>query len=145
MKKKKKKLSTRLSGVAGEYIVAGELSRRGYIASITLKNTEGVDILVSNSRASKAISIQVKTKQGTGKEWVLSKKAEDYFGKNIFYVFVNLNNGGQPDFFIVPSYVVAKFTKACHKQYIQRHKDNPMRKFQVKDSKYLNRWKLLGL
>jgi hypothetical protein len=37
------RLSTGLSGVAGEYFVAAELSRRGYIASITLRNTRGVD------------------------------------------------------------------------------------------------------
>ena len=39
-----KKLSSLLCGVAGEYFVAAELSRRGYIASITLRNTLGVDI-----------------------------------------------------------------------------------------------------
>jgi hypothetical protein len=34
-----KRISGVLSGVAGEYLVAGELSRRGYIASIPLRNT----------------------------------------------------------------------------------------------------------
>jgi hypothetical protein len=38
-------LSTILAGVAGEYLVAGELSRLGWIASLTLRNTRGVDIL----------------------------------------------------------------------------------------------------
>ena len=37
-----------LSGIAGEYFVAGELSRKGYIASITLRNTAGIDIIASN-------------------------------------------------------------------------------------------------
>jgi hypothetical protein len=37
-----------LTGVAGEYFVAAELSRRGYIASISLRNTRGIDILVTN-------------------------------------------------------------------------------------------------
>ena len=45
------KLSAGLTGVSGEYFVAGELSRRGYVASITLRNTRGIDILVSNSDA----------------------------------------------------------------------------------------------
>lgn len=40
---KEQKLSSVLSGVAGEYYVAAELSKRGYIASITLRNTKGVD------------------------------------------------------------------------------------------------------
>ena len=43
------KLDSTLVGVAGEYLVAGELSRRGYIASITLRNSRGIDIIASNS------------------------------------------------------------------------------------------------
>lgn len=35
---KKEKLETNLVGVAGEYYAAAELSQRGYIASITLRN-----------------------------------------------------------------------------------------------------------
>ena len=50
-----------LRGVAGEYLVAGELSKRNFIASITLRNTKGMDILASNSDASKSVGIQVKT------------------------------------------------------------------------------------
>ena len=41
---KEKKVSSILIGVAGEYFVAAELSRRGYVASITLRNTKGIDI-----------------------------------------------------------------------------------------------------
>ena len=36
------KVSSILVGVAGEYFAAAELSRRGYIASITLRNTKGI-------------------------------------------------------------------------------------------------------
>ncbi|PYQ29752.1 MAG: hypothetical protein DMF57_16130 [Acidobacteria bacterium] len=35
----------RSAGIAGEYFVAAELSRRGYIASLTLWRARGVDIL----------------------------------------------------------------------------------------------------
>ena len=31
-----------LVGVSGEYFVAAELSRRGFVASITLRNTRGL-------------------------------------------------------------------------------------------------------
>src|SRR3989344_1368809 len=86
------KLSSVLSGVSGEYFVAAELSKRGYIASITLRNTKGVDILCSNSDASKSVAIQVKTNRRSAREWMLNQKAEDYFANNLFYVFVNLND-----------------------------------------------------
>lgn len=71
------RLTSVLSGVSGEYFVAAELSRRGYVASITLRNTRGIDILVSNVNATKSVGIQVKTRQDAGSEWVLTKKAEE--------------------------------------------------------------------
>lgn len=55
------KLEATLVGVAGEYLVAGELSLRGYIASITLRNSRGIDIIISSSDGTKSASIQVKT------------------------------------------------------------------------------------
>ena len=65
-----KKISRSLSGLSGEYFVAAELSRRGYIASITLRNTKVVDILAAGGEAKKTIGIQVKTNQGSTK-WKL--------------------------------------------------------------------------
>lgn len=142
-----------LCGVSGEYFVAGELSRLGYIASITLRNTRGIDILVSNSSATKQVGIQVKTNQSSNPEWVLNKKAEDFFADNLFYVFVNLKGQEErPDFYIVPSEVVATYIKSNHSQWLktpgkqgQTHKDNPMRKFRDKEKQYLGLWGLLGL
>jgi len=99
-----KRRSTILTGIAGEYFVAGELSRRGHIASITLRNTKGVDILCSNIDTTKTVGIQVKTNKGSKRSWILNKKAEGYYAANLFYVFVNLNNDKQnPDYFIVPT------------------------------------------
>jgi len=43
------------TGVAGEYFVAAELSRRGHIASISLRNTRGIDILATNQYGSRSI------------------------------------------------------------------------------------------
>lgn len=147
------KLSAVLSGVAGEYFVAAELSRRGYLASITLRNTKGVDIVCSNSDASKSVAIQVKATSKSGRFWVLNQKSEDFYADNLFYVFVNLNDySKKPDYFIVPSKTVAQYIKETHKQWLstpglkgQAHNDSTMRKFSDIDEEYLDRWELLGL
>ena len=65
-----------LAGVAGEYFVAAELSRRGYIASISLRNTRGIDILATNAAASRTVTIQCKTNQRGKKAWVLPHRSE---------------------------------------------------------------------
>ena len=147
------KLPKGLTGVAGEYFVAGELSRRGYIASITLRNTRGIDILVSNADATRQVAIQVKTSQGSRPQWVLNKKAEDFYADNLFYIFVNLKSPEErPDFYIVSSRQVAGFVKDGHQNWLktpgrkgQAHKDNPVRQFRDPEGEFLERWDLLGL
>jgi hypothetical protein len=147
------KLSSVLTGVAGEYFVAAELTRRGYIASITLRNTRGVDILCSNMDASRSVGIQVKTSRYSNRDWMLNKKAENYFADNLFYVFVNLNdNKKEPEYFIVPSETVASYIRESHSTWLktpgrkgQDHKDTTMRRFKDFEEKYKDRWEILGL
>jgi hypothetical protein len=77
----KTKITGGLSGVSGEYFIAAELSRQGYIASITLKNTRGIDILVTNAAAKRSVAIQVKTSRRERDAWVLGDKDEDFYAK----------------------------------------------------------------
>lgn len=147
------KISSGLSGVAGEYSVAAELCRRGYLASITLRNAKGVDILATNTTATKTAAIQVKTNQDYRKYWLLNKKAEDLVGSNFFYILVNLGTKSRyPEFHVVPSKVIAEFIKSSHQTWLktpgkkgQARRDNTMRKFLDTEDKFLGRWDLLGL
>jgi hypothetical protein len=142
-----------LCGVAGEYFVAAELSRRGYIASITLRNTRGIDILASNADASRQVGIQVKSNQSQGREWILNQKAEEYSARNLYYVFVNLKEPNEhPDFYVVPSESVANQVKEGHEIWLatpgkhgQKHMDSNVRKFRDFDGIYRERWDLLDL
>ena len=152
MPDKNDQLSSVLCGIAGEYFVAAELSCRGFVASITLRNTRGIDILATNTDASRSVGIQVKTNQGPKAEWILTQKVESYYSDTLFYIFVNLKGPGQrPDFYIVPSKEVASFIQADHAAWLstpgrggRKHIDNPMRKFRDAQ-KYLERWELLPL
>lgn len=146
------RLTTGLSGVAGEYFVGAELSRRGYIASLTLKNTRGVDILASNSNATKSVGIQVKTNQGRGKDWMLNKSIETDLATNLIFVFVRLNDMDTPEYYIVPRSHVSEFARTNHAKWLaspgrsgQQRNDTPLRKFRDLENKYLDRWDLLGL
>ena len=146
------KISKGLSGVAGEYFVAGELSRRGYIASITLRNTRGVDILVSGRDAARSAGIQVKTNHGSSKGWVLTEKAETLEEEGLFYVFVNLNGAGAPSYHVVPSAVVADYVRTDHRAWLsepgrngQKRRDSNIRKFWDRGDAWKDRWDVLGL
>jgi hypothetical protein len=133
-------------------LVAAELSRRGYVASLTLGNTPGIDILASDARAEKTVGIQVKTNQGSGTSWMLSKKDEEPRGHNLFYVFVNLNRLDRPEFYVVPRETVARQIRENHKRWLRTpgrggrpHRDTTIRRFTDPEKKYRDRWELLGL
>jgi hypothetical protein len=147
------KIPTVLVGVSGEYFVAAELSRRGHVASISLRNTRGLDILATNQDATRSITIQVKTSQLDHKDWMLSEKSEDFISDTHFYVFVGLRGVEErPSFRIVPSRVVAKRISTGHKAWLKtlrrdgrKHADTPMRVFSDPEDEFLERWDLLGL
>jgi hypothetical protein len=147
------KLESTLVGVAGEYLVAGELSLRGYIASITLRNSRGIDIIASNSDGSKSISIQVKTNSNSHKSWMLNKKSESNFSDNHYYIFVALSKlEERPIFHIVPSKIVADYTSSKHADWLKgkkrdgtQRKDSSMRKFNDYENKYEEAWDLIKL
>lgn len=147
------KISTGLSGLAGEYFVAAELSRKGYMASIMLRNNKGIDILAANSTAAATAAIQVKTNQGYQKSWILNKKCEEFIEPNFFYIFVNLETASSyPEFHIIPGKIIANFIKTDHQTWLntpgkngQKRNDTTMRKFHDLDNKYLDRWDLLQL
>lgn len=148
-----KKLASSLAGVSGEYSVAAELSRRGYICSMTIKNTKGIDILVYKEESNKSIGIQVKTTQIEKPEWALSAKDESVVDESIVYVFVMLKSLVElPEYYIVPSNVVANYIYTTHREWLsqkgkkgQVRKDSEVRKFKDMEKKYKGRWDLLGI
>ena len=147
------KISSLLAGVAGEYFVAAELSRRGYIASISLRNTRGIDILATNASADRSVTIQCKTNQLSKTSWMLNDKCEHFASDNHFYVFVVLGGASErPRYHVVPSAAVAAYVRDSHRAWLstpgrrgQAHVDTPMRKFDDIENEYLERWDLLGL
>lgn len=147
------KLESTQVGIAGEYYVAAELSVRGYVASITLRNSRGIDILASNADVTRTVSIQVKTSKGGQPRWMLGKKSESFASRDHFYAFVILSPIGQrPEFYIVPSEVVASTVSTDHATWLKgtkkdgsAHKDSNMRIFRDDVGQFKEAWNLLGL
>jgi hypothetical protein len=148
-----------LSGIAGEYFVAGELSRRGYIASITLRNTAHTDVLASNG--DKAVNIQIKTRcieKADG--WDLGNKPLETskLNHNIYYVLVAISSN--PDKKEIDYYVIPKneFNKRVEENFVYwkssnkrngETKKSERRFFRIKEHpnfnivKYKDNWTIL--
>ena len=146
-------LSSALSGVAGVYFVAAEMSRLGLIALVTVRNTKGVDILASSDDAQRFVGVEVKTVQGSRTEWLISKGVEELKdAANRVFVFVALNERGSPSYYIVPGHDVAVYAMTSHQKWLagaaagRERADGSMRKFRIeRPEKYHNKWELLGL
>jgi hypothetical protein len=95
---KKQRADGQISGLAGEFFVAGELLKRGMQTSLTLGNAKAVDLFARNA-AGRLIGVQVK-----------ALRSKNYFpidstriAEDCIYVFVILNKPGEAlEFFIVP-------------------------------------------
>lgn len=91
------------SHLAGEYFVAAELYRRGFSVGMTIGNAKAIDLFANKNN--KTLSIQVKAirnRKNVG--WLIKK---DKVIKDVLYIFVNLNDQANPDYYIA----TAKETK----------------------------------
>jgi len=77
-----------LVGAAGVHHVASILAMRSLIAMPTIRNTAGVDILVTDPSTGASASLQVKTSQNEVSFWPTSMPHKCLRGKNCYYAFV---------------------------------------------------------
>ena len=126
------KNTTRL---AGEFLVAGELSRRGIPVSITIGNAKSIDIIASTGMG----DIKIETKAGrTKNNWPISK---ELVAEDSFYIFVYLKTANQieknmpPEYYIVPGFDLIENNLIAGKDGKQSVKYSDL-----DDVKYRNRW-----
>lgn len=92
-------------GNAGEYLVVGELLRRGIIAAPAPRNNPGYDVLATNGV--KSINIRVKTKTNAADSWVWMCKGDGTIFKHLvenmdITILVDLKDDKEsPDYFVV--------------------------------------------
>ncbi|HEX4053037.1 MAG TPA: hypothetical protein VHX86_02105 [Tepidisphaeraceae bacterium] len=137
-------MKAQLTGMCGVYLVAAELSRRGFIASPTSRSAAAADILVTDQACRRAFTVQVKTNSGASSFWLVGKP---YPGSEThIYVLVNLKahgGGSFPEYFVVPSKIINErtyhqITKATSAEFysVQR---NEIRDYQVLPNQ--DKWK----
>ena len=85
------------TGLAGEFLVAGELLRRGISAAVTYGNAKKADILAING--SKALSLEVKTTSKSS--WLIGNKIPDAADKLWVLVYLPTNEAFSPEYYIL--------------------------------------------
>ncbi len=104
-----------LTGMTGTFLVAAQLSARGFIASTTSRSAAGADILVTDPECRVTYSIQVKTNSKKSTWWVLGNKEPPKGSKSHIYAFVNLRKGESgdvtADYYFAPSTVIRRIAE----------------------------------
>ena len=92
--------SKNTAALAGEFLVAGELSGKGYPVSITMGNAKAIDIYAT---AQNAVTIRVDVKASRYKtSWPVGRVEE-----SLYYIFVSLQTEDEtskntpPEYFII--------------------------------------------
>jgi hypothetical protein len=124
------------TGMTGLYLVAAELSSRGFIVTVTSRSAQGADLLVTDGNCHRAFAVQVKTNITTFRAWFVNKKTSTLKSRHMVYAFVNLTKKG-PAFYLVPSKFVAQNVKtelasktrkgdwfAVMRNVVERYEDN---------------------
>lgn len=143
-------------GNAGEYLVVGELLRRGVIAAPAPRNTPGFDVLATSGVNS--LNIRVKTKTKASDSWVWICKKDGAIFKNLsdksdFTVLVDLKEAQtSPEYYIIPTVELDRELKAIFKRWLEsppkrgskpHNPNNKMRRIGASEyqKKFLSRFK----
>jgi hypothetical protein len=113
MKKQRKHY---LSQWAGQFFVAAELTKRGYLVSMPLGNANFVDLSVISPKG-KLIAIDVKAQRSKA-FWIISDPKVKIEG--MFYVLVFIGAlKSNPEYFIIPSDICLKIKRKHSKHIIK--------------------------
>jgi len=140
-----KSVPAAFAGNAGEFFVLAELTRRGWIAALTPRNSRAYDILAE--RDGKFAAIRVKTKRSAFPvfRWNAKPNGEiflELMQQNDFCVLVDiLEEGVSPLYYVVPTPIIDKWLKDDFHNWVttrgakgqQRAPDNLVRLFYADD------------
>ena len=130
----KEKFDRNTSHLAGEFLVAGELARRGFPVSITFGNAKSVDIYADVPK--KGI-VKVNAKAGRAKgNWPITQKSVE---ADLYYIFVFLQT--KRNFDKPPEYFIVKGEEIRKKMLIEKWESREGIRYKtLNHSNYKGRW-----
>jgi hypothetical protein len=146
-------IGTGLIGAAGEYHVAAQLSMRGWLATVTIKNSPGTDVLAQHATTGRVVAIQTKTTSQRGASLVLGRKDEipDPAGRGWYVLVAMRGTEERPVFYVIPRNHVAALMWVGHRAWLSApgraghvRKDSPVREIRPGHvESYRERWDAL--
>ena len=117
------KLTTAQVGRAGEFFVAAEIHRRGGYPVTFAGNMPGIDILASDVKQARQITLQVKTRTAGTWHAQVPRDAEQgppLRGDSAFWAFVDLSTD-EPQYYFAPRSWIHNDIYNTHAAMLERH------------------------
>jgi predicted polyphosphate/ATP-dependent NAD kinase len=126
--------------LAGEFLVAGELARRGYAVSLTMGNAKSVDLYAESPKG--VLKIDAKAGRSKG-NWPISKKQVE---QDVYYIFVHLGTVKQIKNNVKPEYFIVTGKEIKNRNLIDTWKTRQgIRYSTLDDAQYKENWAKLPL
>lgn len=107
-------------GLSGEFLVAGELLRRGLHASVTYGNAKKADVVVLSKSRRNAMVIEVKTTSET--TWVVGGTLPNQDDELWVFVYLPTLENEPPRYFVLTSTELHSIVVAEHDAYRERYR-----------------------
>lgn len=118
-----------LISLTGEYLVAGMMSLKGWVASLTLKNYPSVDIFGLNPTTNTTINIQVKTTRNQTSYQVGLRHDQRKIILNKItcpYVFVHINKFDNVTYYILSRKEIIDLIESTDNLYFNKMRNKPI-------------------
>jgi len=115
-------------GLAGEFLVAGELLRRGVPAAVTYGNAKSADVVAYCG--SRATSLEVKTTSEA--KWVLGGSLPEESDALWVLVFLPPDERQSPEYFVLTSAELRGLVLPRHEAYNQRYREKQGNEYSAK-------------
>ena len=107
-------------GMAGEFLVAGELLRRGVHCSVTYGSAKKADVIAFSQDTERFVSIEVKTT--SEKSWILGSSIPAPSDKLWVFVLLPSDLSQSPEFFVLTSREINDFLTPLYQEYLRKYR-----------------------
>jgi hypothetical protein len=126
-----------MKGNTGEFYALAELSRRGWTAAQTARNTRIYDILARKDAQQVALRVKTKTSDARGFQWNAKEEGIIFgdIGPNDFCILVDIPESHDefPQFYIIPTKKMNDWLTADFKSWLKE--PGPIKKQRSADNK----------
>ena len=115
-------------GLAGEFLVAGEILRRGVMAAVTYGNAKKADVVAVCG----SVAVTIEVKSTSEPKWVLGGSVPEEVGNYWALVHLPADVSLSPEYYILSSAELRSLVLPAHREYLAAYRERHGKEFSGK-------------